>query len=56
MLDPGMHQYSGHHPLGEYGVAPGSVEITAGQITRLACFRGQCQEVQATAQQQPGQT
>jgi hypothetical protein len=62
LLMPGQHQYSGHQPLGDFAIAANQVQVKAGQITWLSCFKNQCQLAQSSMlpaqqmQQQAGNT
>jgi hypothetical protein len=42
-----------HHPIGAFSIAPGEVQVTAGHITRLVCFRELCQ-LESLVQPSPG--
>ena len=37
ILDPGQYNYNAHQPGGDFSVAPGTFELEAGQVVRLAC-------------------
>ena len=37
ILDPGQYSYNAHQPGGDFSVAPGTFELEAGQVVRLAC-------------------
>jgi hypothetical protein len=37
ILEPGQYDYHAHQPGGDYAVAPGSFELEAGEVLRLAC-------------------
>ena len=37
ILDPGQYNYNAHQPGGDFSVTPGTFELEAGQVVRLAC-------------------
>jgi LysM repeat protein len=39
----GLQGYMAHHPIGAFSITPGQVQVAAGQITHLICFRDVCQ-------------
>ena len=43
IVPAGLQGYMGHHPIGQFSLAPGQVQVSAGQITHLICFRDACQ-------------
>jgi hypothetical protein len=59
VLEPGQYSYNGHQPGGAYSLAPGQVQLEAGELIGLTCYdSSQCQtqEIQAMlpSQQQTG--
>jgi hypothetical protein len=55
-LPAGTYSFMGHHPLGDFGITPGQVQVSAGQVTRLSCSANLCQPVLSQqGQQQQGQ-
>lgn len=43
IVPAGLQGYMAHHPIGQFSITPGQVQVTAGQITHLICFREVCQ-------------
>ncbi len=43
IVPAGLQGYMAHHPIGQFSIAPGQVQVAAGQITHLICFREVCQ-------------
>lgn len=37
VLEPGEYNYNGHQPGGDFSIAPGTFELEAGEVVRLAC-------------------
>lgn len=53
-----MSSYSGHHPLGNFNIAPGQIQVSVGQMVQLVCSTNLCQvvtPVQSSNQQQANQ-
>lgn len=43
IVPAGLQGYMAHHPIGQFSITPGQVQVAAGQITHLICFREVCQ-------------
>lgn len=43
IVPAGLQGYMAHHPIGQFSITPGQVQVMAGQITHLICFREVCQ-------------
>jgi LysM repeat protein len=55
IVPAGLQGYMAHHPIGQFIIKSGQVQVNAGQVMHLICFRHECQlasRVQASAQSQ----
>ncbi|HXW00268.1 MAG TPA: LysM peptidoglycan-binding domain-containing protein, partial [Anaerolineae bacterium] len=43
IVPAGRQGYMAHHPIGQFSIDPGQVQVNAGRITHLICFRDVCQ-------------
>ncbi len=43
IVPAGLQGYMAHHPIGQFSITPGQVQVAAGQMTHLICFRDVCQ-------------
>jgi LysM repeat protein len=43
IVPAGQQGYMAHHPIGQFSISPGQVQVNAGQVTHLICFREVCQ-------------